>query len=125
MFPIAFASLALATSSYAAAVVPRATCSDGTVVSNAKCCSFIPIRDALISDVFEGTCGENAHSTVRIAFHDAIGFSRAGGKGNGADGSMIAFSDTELAFAANAGIDEIVADLQPFADAHGISYGDA
>lgn len=26
--------------------------------------------------------------------------------------------------AANAGIDEIVGDLQPFADAHGISYGD-
>lgn len=37
---------------------------------------------------------------------------------------MIAFGDIELAYAANAGIDDIVGDLQPFADAHGITYGD-
>jgi hypothetical protein len=95
-------------------------------VTNAACCAFIPVRDALISDIFEGTCGENAHSTVRIAFHDAIGFSKTNKAfGNGADGSMIAFGeDIELNFAANAGIDEIVDELKPFADAHGITYGD-
>ena len=63
MFTVAIASLALATSSYAAAVSPRATCADGTVVTNAQCCKFIPIRDALINDIFEGECGEDAHST--------------------------------------------------------------
>ncbi|KZV88999.1 fungal versatile peroxidase from pleurotus Eryngii [Exidia glandulosa HHB12029] len=104
--------------------MPRSTCADGTTVQNAACCAFIPVRDALISDIFEGTCGENAHSTVRIAFHDAIGFSTSGGKGGGADGSMIAFGDTELAFSANAGIDEIVDDLMPFAIQQGISFGD-
>ncbi|EJD38773.1 MnP-atypical, short manganese peroxidase [Auricularia subglabra TFB-10046 SS5] len=107
-----------------AAVVPRATCADGTTVKNAACCAFIPVRDALINDIFEGQCGENAHSTVRIAFHDAAGWSDFSDKGGGADGSMIAFGDIELNFEANAGIDEIVEDLQPFAIQHGISFGD-
>lgn len=101
MFAAALISLAAASSVYAASVKPRATCPDGTVVSNAQCCSFIAVRDAFISDIFEGACGENAHSTVRIAFHDAIGFSTSGGKGNGADGSIIAFRDVELAFGAS------------------------
>ncbi|KZV98007.1 manganese peroxidase [Exidia glandulosa HHB12029] len=124
MLSVALVSLAAASTAYGAALAPRATCSDGTVVSNAQCCNFIAVRDDLINDIFEGQCGEFAHSTVRIAFHDAIGFSTSGGKGNGADGSIIAFGTTELGFAANAGIDEIVEELQPFADAHGISYGD-
>ncbi|KZV87261.1 Ligninase H2 [Exidia glandulosa HHB12029] len=111
-----------------AAAVPleeRGLCPDGvTKVRNLQCCKWVGIRDALISDVFEGVCGEAAHSTVRIAFHDAIGFSTTQSFGGGADGSMIQFGDTELLYAANAGIDDIVGDLQPFADAHGISYGD-
>ncbi|KZW01346.1 manganese peroxidase [Exidia glandulosa HHB12029] len=125
MFFALFAAVSISAGAFGAAVAPRATCSDGTVVSNAVCCNFIPVRDAFISDVFEGTCGENAHSTVRIAFHDAIGFSKAGGKGNGADGSIIQFEDTELAFEANAGIDEIADELRPFAQQQGISFGDA
>jgi len=88
-----------------------------------RCCPWYDIRDDLISDIFQGTCGEDAHSTLRIAFHDAIGFSQNSNKGGGADGSIIAFPQ-ELGFSANAGIDEIVGDLQPFADAHHISYGD-
>ncbi|KZV87264.1 hypothetical protein EXIGLDRAFT_697747 [Exidia glandulosa HHB12029] len=76
-------------------------CADGvTRVSDLQCCSWAAIRDALIADVFEGVCGEAAHSTVRIAFHDAIGFSKTKNFGGGADGSMIAFSDIELANAA-------------------------
>ena len=46
---------------------------------------------------FLGVCHENVHSLVRIAFHDAIGFS-ANGKlaGTGADGSIVLFEDQEL-----------------------------
>ncbi|KZV94819.1 hypothetical protein EXIGLDRAFT_766838, partial [Exidia glandulosa HHB12029] len=81
----AFAVLAaLAISSKAAPageVDTRALCPDGVNrVNNLQCCRFIPVRDALIDEIFEGSCGENAHSTVRIAFHDAIGFSTRGGK---------------------------------------------
>ena len=43
-------------------------------------------------------CQENVHSLVRIAFHDAIGFSLNSNKGGGADGSMIAFADIETNF---------------------------
>ena len=70
------------------------------------------------------------HSLVRIAFHDAIGFSLNSNKGGGADGSMIAFADIETKFcksstlvyslhclttiaAANVGIDFIVDFLKP------------
>ncbi|EJD44370.1 MnP-atypical, short manganese peroxidase [Auricularia subglabra TFB-10046 SS5] len=95
-----------------------------SVLANAQCCQFIQVRDDLLNDVFEGLCGENAHSTIRIAFHDAIGFSQAGGKGGGADGSIIQFGDIELPFEANNGIDEIVEVLQPFALDHGISFAD-
>ena len=38
------------------------------------------------------------HSLVRIAFHDAIGFSLNSNKGGGADGSIIQFQDIELNF---------------------------
>jgi len=93
-------------------------------VQNLACCSWATIRDKLIDQVFEGVCGEDAHSTVRIAFHDASGFSIHGGKGGGADGSIIQFGSIELNYADNAGIDDIVTSLQPFADANGISYGD-
>ena len=47
---------------------------------------------------FLGVCQENVHSLVRIAFHDAIGFSLNSNKGGGADGSMIAFADIETKF---------------------------
>lgn len=107
-----------------ALVTKRTVCPNGQTVTNAACCPWTTIRDDLINDVFEGVCGERAHSTVRIAFHDAIGFSTKGGLGGGADGSIITFGSTELNFAANAGIDDIVGDLQPFADSHGITYGD-
>ncbi|EJD42431.1 MnP-atypical, short manganese peroxidase [Auricularia subglabra TFB-10046 SS5] len=94
-------------------------------VKNLQCCAWASIRDDLINDLYEGVCGEAAHSVIRIAFHDSIGFSVHGNRGGGADGSIIQFDDIELAYPANAGIDEIAEDLRPFADAHGISYGDA
>ena len=51
----------------------KTLCPDGVNSAfNTQCCSWFAVRDALVSDVFEGICGEAAHSTVRIAFHDAI-----------------------------------------------------
>ncbi|KZV94806.1 manganese peroxidase 3 [Exidia glandulosa HHB12029] len=120
----ALALAATVSASPAADSLKLKTCPDGTKVRNAECCRFVKVRDDLINDLFEGECGENAHSTVRIAFHDAIGFSKKGGKGGGADGSILQFDDIELNFTMNAGIDEIADDLKPFADQHGISYGD-
>ncbi|TDL17015.1 manganese peroxidase 2 [Rickenella mellea] len=92
---------------------------------NAACCSWFDVLDDLQANLFDDAdCGEDAHSALRIAFHDAIGFSTKGGKGGGADGSMIFFGDEELAFDANNGLDEIAGGLQPLADAHGKTYGD-
>jgi hypothetical protein len=61
---------------FTAALVPRVSCSDGSVVANEKCCCLIPVLKDIQENLFEGgKCGEDAHSAVRIAFHDAIGFS--------------------------------------------------
>ena len=59
-----------------AALVRRVTCPDGNVVSDEKCCSLFPVLKDIQENLFEGgKCGEDAHSALRIAFHDAIGFS--------------------------------------------------
>jgi hypothetical protein len=61
---------------FTAALVPRVTCSDGSVLANEKCCGLIPVLKDVQENLFEGgKCGEDAHSAVRIAFHDAIGYS--------------------------------------------------
>ncbi|KAJ7775807.1 heme peroxidase [Mycena olivaceomarginata] len=44
--------------------------------------------------------GDDAHDALRLSFHDAIGFSRDGSKGDGADGSLIKYSYTELRYGA-------------------------
>jgi len=105
----AIVSIALAASQAAnAALTKRVTCSTGQVTANAACCSLFPIVDMLQKNLFDGgECGEEAHSALRLAFHDAIGFSLKGGKGGGADGSILAFNKTETAFHANGGIDDI------------------
>ena len=60
--------------------------------------------DFLQTNLFDGgECGEEAHSALRLTFHDAIGFSLHGGKGGGADGSILAFNSTELQFHASGG----------------------
>ena len=77
------------------------------------------------TNLFEGQCGEDAHESLRLTFHDAIGFSRTGKfKGTGADGSMILFSEIETNFAANAGIDDSVDALSPFLTRHLVTAGD-
>lgn len=81
--------------------------------------------DDLQTNLFEGQCGEDAHESLRLTFHDAIGFSISGAlNGTGADGSMILFSEIETNFAANAGIDDSVDALSPFLTRHLVTAGD-
>ncbi|THU84144.1 manganese dependent peroxidase 1 [Dendrothele bispora CBS 962.96] len=112
MFSKALASLVLALSALriARAAPPgRVACADGVhFASDAACCALFPIVDILESDFFDGgECGEEVHESLRLTFHDAIGFSFTQG-GGGADGSIMVFEDIETAFHANAGVDEIV-----------------
>ena len=78
--------------------------------------ALFPIVNLLQTELFDGgECGEEAHSALRLAFHDAIGFSihgvlyllrgivnetqyHTGGKGGGADGSILAFNKTENSY---------------------------
>ena len=78
----------------------------------------------MIEDIFEGVCGEAAHSVVRIAFHDAIGFSRTKSFGGGADGSIAIFENIETNFHANLGVDEIINEQAPILARHNITPGD-
>ncbi len=92
-----------------------------------------------------GECGEDAHSALRIAFHDAIGYSTTrkeayvflhlplvlrmtllSTRGGGADGSIYTYAEKELAYHANDGIDEIIARQKPFIEryAHTLTAGD-
>ncbi|TFY83699.1 hypothetical protein EWM64_g315 [Hericium alpestre] len=111
-----------------AAITRKVACSDGkNVATNAACCSLFAIRDDIQTNLFDGAqCGEEVHESLRLTFHDAIGFSLSKGAagGGGADGSLITFSDTETAFHANGGIDDIVEVQKPFIAAHNITAGD-
>ncbi|KAI0699316.1 heme peroxidase, partial [Cerioporus squamosus] len=74
-------------------------------------------------------CNDRARQSLRITFHDAIGYSSAlwnSGSfgGGGADGSLVAFSEIELTSPANKGLQGIVKSLKRVADAHNVSYGD-
>nr|BAU36968.1 manganese peroxidase [Pholiota nameko] len=102
-------AIALAATQVAnAGLAKRVTCATGQTTANAKCCALFPVVDFIQENLFDGgECGEEAHSALRLAFHDAIGFSIHGGKGAGADGSILAFNQTETAFHANGGIDDI------------------
>ncbi|KAF7303599.1 Peroxidase [Mycena indigotica] len=140
-----FASLlALATvQSAQAAVTKRVTCSTGQTTANAACCVLFPIMDDLQTNLFENECGEDAHESLRLTFHDAIGFSPTLGmvnttlsdwprqlnffhSGGGADGSISVFDEIETAFPANAGIDDIIDAQAPILARHNttISPGD-
>lgn len=143
---LAITSIALAAFA-SAAHIKRVTCPDGNVTSNEavrtlphyttknmhnvltlfnpQCCVFFPLRDDLQQNLFDSQCGEDVHESLRLTFHDAIGFSKSGAlQGNGADGSMIIFRDIELAFPENAGIDDSVDALSPFLTRHNVTAGD-
>ncbi|KAK0241265.1 manganese peroxidase 2 [Armillaria nabsnona] len=108
-----------------AALTKRVACADGIhTVTNEACCVLFPIIDDIQTNLFDGgECGEEVHESLRLTFHDAIGFSPTIG-GGGADGSIVIFSDIETAFHANNGIDEIVEEQRPFINAHNITAGD-
>jgi len=113
-----------------AAIIKRATCPDGSKTKNAACCVLFPILADIQENLFDGgECGEEVHESLRLTFHDAIGFSPALTKkgvfgGGGADGSIIVFDEIETAFHANGGIDDIVDVQSPFIAAHNITPGD-
>ncbi|KAI0259215.1 manganese peroxidase 2 [Gloeopeniophorella convolvens] len=92
-----------------ASLTRRVACPDGiNTASNAVCCPLFSVRDFIQEHLFDGgECGEEVHESLRLTFHDAIGFSQSKGSGGGADGSMITFSEIETAYHANQGIDEI------------------
>jgi cytochrome c peroxidase len=131
-----------------AALVRRVTCPNGKGVSNEKCCDLFPILEDIQANLFDhGECGEDAHSALRIAFHDAIGYSTTRKeayvffrsspvslendatfqtRGGGADGSIYTFAEKELAYHANDGIDDIIARQKPSIEryAHTLTAGD-
>jgi len=86
----------------------------GLSVKRQNKCDFLePIRDDLINNLFDNECGDAAHGALRLVFHDAIGIDPGVG-GGGADGSIITFNATELAFPANDGLDDVLDTLGPF-----------
>ncbi|KAF8889952.1 heme peroxidase [Infundibulicybe gibba] len=109
---------------------PRALCSKNRFSLHPSCCVWYDVLDDIQANLFNGgKCDEVAHDSLRLTFHDAIGYSPSLTKqgkfgGGGADGSIIAFSDIETKFGANAGIDDIVEEERPFALKHNVSFGD-
>jgi cytochrome c peroxidase len=77
----------------------------------------------ILPNMFSNECGDDAHGALRLSFHDAIGFSPTLG-GGGADGSIITFSDTELTYSANAGLDDAIETELQFIQAHNVTPGD-
>jgi hypothetical protein len=56
------------------------TCSGGQQVKNDACCVMFDIQKEMQDKLFDnGQCGEFAHEAIRLAFHDAIGFSNSMG----------------------------------------------
>ncbi|KAJ7060143.1 putative versatile peroxidase [Mycena amicta] len=97
-----------------ALIAKRVTCATGQTTANAACCALFPILEDIQTNLFDGgECGEEAHESLRLTFHDAIGFSPTKG-GGGADGSIFYFDPIETVFAANNGIDDIIDVQTPF-----------
>ncbi|KAI0356936.1 manganese-repressed peroxidase [Trametes cingulata] len=128
MFTKAFIPLLAVTLAVSGApqITKRASCSNGRTASDERCCVWYDVLDDIqgASGLFEGgQCGEEAHESLRLTFHDAIGISSTQG-GGGADGSIMAHSDIELAYGENVGVDEIVELQRPIALRHNVSFGD-
>ncbi|THH09970.1 hypothetical protein EW146_g8523 [Bondarzewia mesenterica] len=112
----AILALAALVVSVVAAPKRHVSCGGGRKASNAACCTWFNVLDDIQANLFDGgQCGEEVHESLRLTFHDAIGFSKKltrEGKfgGGGAD--------------ANNGVDGIVEVQRPFALAHKVSFGD-
>lgn len=57
----------------------RVACPDGVhTATNAACCVWFDVLDDIQANLFDnGECGEEAHESLRVAFHDAISISNA------------------------------------------------
>ncbi|KAJ7614875.1 manganese peroxidase 2 [Roridomyces roridus] len=114
----------------AAATIPaKHLCPDGkNSASNPKCCALFPVLEDIQANMFgDSGCGDAAHAILRVAFHDAIGFSQHNPKfGTGADGSMFIFGETEIGYDANLGIADAFNLEAPFIEKHrgAIGVGD-
>ncbi|THU77604.1 manganese peroxidase isozyme precursor [Dendrothele bispora CBS 962.96] len=103
----------------------RATCPGGQTTANEACCVWFDVLPD-VQDLLDNECGEEAHESLRLTFHDAIGFSLKQGQsgGGGADGSIMAFTDDELKDPANDGTDDIIEKQRPVALKHNVTFGD-
>ncbi|ESK91435.1 manganese peroxidase [Moniliophthora roreri MCA 2997] len=108
----------------------RADCSKGRSAEHAECCVWYDVLDDLQSDIFvKEPCGETVHESLRLSFHDAIGYSPrlfAQGEfgGGGADGSIIQHADVEFRYSGNRGLEDIVERLTPLGPRYQVAYGD-
>ncbi|KAF5332391.1 hypothetical protein D9758_000997 [Tetrapyrgos nigripes] len=123
------ALLAVSVSARPPAKMRRATCPGGQTTANQACCVWFDVLDDIQKNLLENECGEEAHESLRLTFHDAIGFSNsknAAGEfgGGGADGSIMAFTDQELQDPANDGTDDIIGNQRTIALNHNVSFGD-
>ncbi|KAL4245157.1 Peroxidase, partial [Abortiporus biennis] len=119
-------AIAVLVVSSAAAPSNKALCSKGRTSNNAACCVWFDVLDDIQENLFDGgECGEDVHESLRLTFHDAIGFSKTNhSAGLGADGSIMAFAGIETAFHANNGVDDIVSTQNPFPLKWNVSFGD-
>lgn len=88
---------------------------NGLVVKRDACSFLVPIVSDLTENLFLNNCGDDAHSALRLIFHDAIGFSlNPDIGGGGSDGSIAVFNATELQFPGNLGVENDLGDVAPF-----------
>ncbi|KAF7324709.1 Peroxidase [Mycena kentingensis (nom. inval.)] len=97
------------------------TCPGGQITRNSACCPLFDVLEDIQANLFDGgQCNEDVHESLRLTFHDAIGYSPRLG-GGGADGSIFYFDDIETAFAANAGIDDILREQAPYINKYNLT----
>ncbi|KAF7368293.1 Peroxidase [Mycena venus] len=136
---IALVVLISAVSSGSTKPSKRATCSKGRTSAYLECCVWFDVLDdiqenlyvrlfvqSVLSDILSD---EEVHESLRLTFHDAIGFSpllflQLEFGGLGADGSIMHHTDIEANYPANNGVDEIIELQRPIAIRHEVSFGD-
>lgn len=104
-------------SSVNALIIKPGICPTGQLTLNTQCCGFFALAKDLQNSLFHNECNTDAREALRLAFHDAMGK---------ADGSIITFASTELAYEANddTGVSDIVEALTPFVAKYDVSPGD-
>ncbi|KAF8182198.1 Mn peroxidase MNP6 [Mycena galopus ATCC 62051] len=143
MFSTTFILLSVLATVSNAGLTRRVTCAGGGTTSNEACCALFPVLEDIQANMFvDDDCADAAHTALRVAFHDAIGFSKSepsfgyqiisspadttadDGNSTGADGSIFIFGETELSYGANLGIADAFNLEAPFIQKHNISVAD-